>query len=151
MKSPAASPLLGQELVTLFPAAKPELITILTLIGLGAVGYGLLKWLPTSPKSAAGFSGLAMLLATLLAPATRFGYLIYPLDLLTWAVLLGHSSPYESRMGPGGGLRWPQEPPSGTSNSRSLRPITGEVCPSPASEGEIEGLTVVTTTPTSHS
>jgi hypothetical protein len=30
-----------------------------------------------------------MLLATLLAPATRFGYLIYPLDLLTWAVLLG--------------------------------------------------------------
>jgi len=28
------------------------------------------------------------LLATLLAPATRFGYLIYPLDLLTCAVLL---------------------------------------------------------------
>ena len=29
-----------------------------------------------------------MLLATVLAPATRFGYLIYPLNLLTWAVLL---------------------------------------------------------------
>ena len=149
VKSPAASPLLGQELVTLFPAAKPELITILALMGLGAVGYGLLKWLPSSPKSAAGFSGLAMLLATLLAPATRFGYLIYPLDLLTWAVLLGQCVP---RIADGyEGLEQIQEPPSGTSNSRSLRPMTGELCPSPASEGEIEGLTVVTTTPTSHS
>ena len=149
VKSPAASPLLGQELVSLFPAAKPELITILTLVGLVAVGYGLLKWPPSSPQSAAGFSGLAMLLATLLAPATRFGYLIYPLDLLTWAVLL---SPFAPRA-----AHWPQyagqgqEPLSGTTNSRSLSPMTAEVCPSPASEGEIAGLTGVTTTPTSHS
>ncbi len=149
VKSPAASPLIGQELVTLFPAAKPELITILALVGFAAVGYGLSRWPPSSPQSAAGFSGAAMLLATLLAPATRFGYLIYPLDLLTWAVLLGpfassaagqflHSEQY-------------QEPSSGTSNSRSLRPMTAEVCPSPASEGEIAGLAGVTTTPTSHS
>jgi hypothetical protein len=137
VKSPAASPLIGQELVSLFPAAKPELITILTLVGLVAVGYGLLRWTPTTPKSAAGFSGLSMLLATLLAPATRFGYLIYPLDLLT-----GDGS---RDLGQG------QEPLSGTSNSRSLSPVTAEVCPSPASEGEIEGLTAVTATPTSHS
>ncbi|MGO9963791.1 MAG: glycosyltransferase 87 family protein [Acidimicrobiales bacterium] len=148
VKSPAASPLLGQELVTLFPAAKPELITMLTLFGLAVVGYGLLKWTPTTPQRAAAFCGLAMLLATLLAPATRFGYLIYPLDLLTWAVLL---SPVTSPIGtdpkvPDG----PQEP-SETSNRRSLSPMTGEVWPSPAREGEIEGLTVVTTTPTSHS
>ena len=88
VKSPAASPLIGQELVTLFPAAKPELIALLGLVGLWLVAYGLWKWPPSSPQSAAGFSGLAMLLATLLAPATRFGYLIYPLNLLTWAVLL---------------------------------------------------------------
>jgi hypothetical protein len=149
VKSPAASPLLGQELVSLFPGAKPELITILTLVGLVAVGYGLLRWTPTTPKSAAGFSGLSMLLATLLAPATRFGYLIYPLDLLTWAVLL---SPLVSRTGDGSrDLGQGQEPLSGTSNSRSLSPVTAEVCPSPASEGEIEGLTAVTATPTSHS
>jgi len=149
VKSPAASPLLGQELVTLFPAAKPELITMLTLLGLAAVGYGLLKWMPTNPQRAAAFCGLAMLLATLLAPATRFGYLIYPLDLLTWAVLLSPiTSPIEANPEV---LEGPQEPPSGTSNRRSLNPMTGEVWPSPASEGEIEGLTVVTTTPTSHS
>jgi hypothetical protein len=87
VKSPAASPLLGQELVALFPSIKPELIALLGLIGLGIVAYGLGRWTPSSPQGAAGFSGLAMLLATVLAPATRFGYLIYPLDLLTCAVL----------------------------------------------------------------
>jgi hypothetical protein len=149
VKSPAASPLPGQELVTLFPAAKPELITILALVGLGLVGYGLLKWMPKSPQSAAAFCGGAMLLATLLAPATRFGYLIYPLDLLTWAVLLSPAA--HQRAGDPAVLEESQEPPSGTSNSRSLRPMTAEVCPSPASVGEMEGLTVVTSTPTSHS
>ena len=88
VKSPAASPLIGQELVVLFPSVKPELIALLGIVGLGAVAYGLRRWTPTTPQSVAGFSGLAMLLATLLAPATRFGYLIYPLDLLTCAVLL---------------------------------------------------------------
>jgi hypothetical protein len=29
-----------------------------------------------------------MLLATLLAPATRFGYLMYPANLFVWAYLL---------------------------------------------------------------
>jgi hypothetical protein len=148
VKSPAASPLLGQELVTLFPSAKPELITILTLLGLAAVGYGFYRWPPSSPQSAAGFSGFAMLLATLLAPATRFGYLIYPLDLLTWAVVLG---PVASRAADKFRQSDQHQEPSGTSNNRSLRPMTGEVCPSPASEGEIAGLTGATTTPISHS
>ncbi len=88
VKSPAASPLLGQELVSLFPGAKPELITILTLVGLAGGRLRAVEAAPSTPQTAAGFAGLAMLLATLLAPATRFGYLIYPLDLLTWAVLL---------------------------------------------------------------
>ena len=147
VKSPAASPLIGQELVKLFPGAKPELIALLGLVGLGLVGYGLWKWRPSNPQTAAGFSGLAMLLATLLAPATRFGYLIYPLNLLTWAVLLsptlaGRPSDLEDLS---------QEPPSGTSKSRSRSPIVGEVWPEPASAGEIVGLTGVTTNPTSHS
>jgi hypothetical protein len=124
VKSPAASPLLGQELVKLFPSAKPELIAILGLIGIAAVLYGLRRWTPSTPQSAAGFSGLAMLFATVLAPATRFGYLIYPLDLLTFAVLLtplafiavGEPEP----------TREVQEA-SGISNSRSVRPMTAEV------------------------
>ncbi|MGO9583260.1 MAG: glycosyltransferase 87 family protein [Acidimicrobiales bacterium] len=126
VKSPAASPLLGQELVTLFPSVKPELITLLGCIGLGAVAYGLRRWPPSSPQSAAGFSGLAMLLATLLAPATRFGYLIYPLDLLTCAVLFTPLvAGVKARGGPTTELL--AQDASGTSNSLSVSPITAEV------------------------
>ena len=87
VKSPAASPLIGQELVSLFPSHKALAVALLGLVGAALVGYGLRRWPPSSPQGAAGFTGLAMLLATLLAPATRFGYLIYPLDLLTCSVL----------------------------------------------------------------
>ena len=148
VKSPAASPLLGQELVKLFPSAKPELIVILGLIGIAAVLYGLRRWTPSTPQSAAGFSGLAMLFATVLAPATRFGYLIYPLDLLTFALLLtplafiAVEEPEPTRE---------VQEASGISNSRSVSPMTAEVCPSPASEGDMAGLAGVTVTPTSHS
>jgi hypothetical protein len=96
VKSPAASPLIGQELLTLFPSARPELVAMLGLVGLAAVGYGLWRWMPTSLQSAAAFCGAALLLATLIAPATRFGYLIYPLDLLTWAVLLQPPRPTDA-------------------------------------------------------
>jgi len=145
VKSPAASPLIGQELVSLLPSAKPELIVVLGLVGAAAVAYGLWKWPPSTPQGAAGFSGLAMLLATVLAPATRFGYLIYPLNLLTWAILL---KPY-ARGGTSMAQEAGQEPLSETSKRRILSPVVGEVCPSPASEGEIAGLTGVMTTPTS--
>ncbi len=147
VKSPAASPLIGQELVSLLPHAKPEVIAILGLIGIAAVGYGLWRWPPSSPRSAAGFTGLAMLLATLLAPATRFGYLIYPLNLLTWAVLLRPEvSASEDEIADA-----VHEPPSGIWKRRSLSPVVGEVCPSPASAGEMAGVSGVSTTPTSHS
>jgi len=124
VKSPAASPLLGQELVKLFPSAKPELIAILGLIGVAAVGYGLRRWTPSTARSAAGFSGLAMLFATVLAPATRFGYLIYPLDLLTFAVLLTPLS-FIPRGEPD--LQIEVQEASGTSNRRNVSPITAEV------------------------
>jgi hypothetical protein len=148
VKSPAASPLLGQELVKLFPHAKPEVVTILGLVGVAVVGYGLRRWPPSTPQSAAAFSGLAMLFATVLAPATRFGYLIYPLDLLSCAVLF---TPLRPRADGGSEPLLEAQDPSGTSNSRSVRSTAAEVWPSPASAGEIAGLAGVTTTPTSHS
>jgi hypothetical protein len=149
VKSPAASPLIGQERVSLFPGAKPELIVILGLVGVLLLGYAIWRWPPSNPRNAAGFSGLAMLLATLLAPATRFGYLIYPLNLLTWAVLLKPT--LLPGVGGASASETSQEPSSGIWKRRIRRPIVAEVWPSPANEGEMEGLTGVTTTPTSHS
>ena len=149
VKSPAASPLLGQELVTLFPAAKPELITILALIGLGAVGYGLLKWLPSSPRARpASVARHAASHTSRPGNALRVPHL--PARLADLGRAAGPMSPHNR-----GRVRWVligfKNRRRGPRTAEVSDPITGEVCPSPASEGEIEGLTVVTTTPTSHS
>jgi hypothetical protein len=88
VKSPAASPLLGQVLVTTFPDHKRLIIAVLTLVGFGLVAYGLRRFTPRTPAAVVRFTAWAMLLATLLAPATRFGYLMYPANLFVWAYLL---------------------------------------------------------------
>jgi hypothetical protein len=88
VKSPAASPLLGQVLVTLFPGHRRLVTGVLVLVALGLVAYGLRRWTPRTPAAVVRFTAWAMLLATLLAPATRFGYLIYPANLFVWAYLL---------------------------------------------------------------
>jgi hypothetical protein len=86
--SPAASPLLGEVLVRTFPDHRRLIIAVLVLIGLALVAYGLKRWTPRTPAQVVRFTAWAMLLATLLAPATRFGYLMYPANLFVWAYLL---------------------------------------------------------------
>ena len=88
VKSPAASPLLGQVLVTTFPDHRRLVTAVLVVIGLALVAYGLRRWTPRTPAAVVRFTAWAMLLATLLAPATRFGYLMYPANLFVWAYLL---------------------------------------------------------------
>lgn len=97
VKSPASSPLIGQELVSLFPGHKALVITLLGAVGAGLVVWALRRWPPASPQAAALFTGLAMALATLLAPATRFGYLIYPLDLCACGLLMRRPAPEPER------------------------------------------------------
>jgi len=89
--SPAGSPLPGEILVRLFPHAKKELTAGLVAVGVAAVTIGFIRYRPTTPSGVAYFSGLALLLALLLAPATRFGYLIYPANLLAWGYMLSVS------------------------------------------------------------
>ena len=81
-------------------------------------------------------------------PATRFGYLIYPLDLLTCAVLLATVAPSDAREPE---LVLAGQSPSGTSKSLSVRFITAEVTLSPASAGDSDGLDGAISAPTSHS
>ncbi len=88
VKSPAASPLLGQVLVTIFPGHRGLVTMVLLALGLALVAYGLRRWTPRTPATVVRFTAWAMLLATVLAPATRFGYLMYPANLFVWAYLL---------------------------------------------------------------
>ena len=65
-------------------------ITI-ALFGVGLVIVAVVGKLrtPRTTAQVAGFTAFALLVATVLAPATRFGYLIYPADLAAFAYLVG--------------------------------------------------------------
>jgi hypothetical protein len=96
IRSPAASPLIGHLIVSFFPGMH-ELVT-LAVAGAGAVvfGYVLVRHTPATPGALARFLGWAMTVAILLAPTTRVGYFLYPLDFFVWAWLLNSEDATEA-------------------------------------------------------
>ncbi len=90
VSSPAASPLLGQVLVSIFHGEKKAVTYMLLGIGILAVVLMFIKYRPKNVSEAARFASFVMFLATVLAPATRFGYLIYPVNLFTWSLFLNN-------------------------------------------------------------
>ncbi len=86
--SPAASPLPGQAIVQLLPSLKRPLTV--ALVGAGALLVLVFLWRhpPRTAYEAAHFAGWALAFAIFIAPATRFGYFIYPANMLVWAYLL---------------------------------------------------------------
>ncbi len=85
IKSPAQSPLLGQAIFSLLP--KYHLQVDAVLVAAGALAmlfiYRLLK--PRTLDAVLALAAAGFVVATVLAPATRFGYLIYPANLALWA------------------------------------------------------------------
>jgi hypothetical protein len=86
--SPAASPLPGHIIVSLFPATHRILLVVLVLVG----GPFLAWWLwRRPPRDVAGVCRLTAVIAIVVmcsAPATRIGYVVYPVNLLVWSWLL---------------------------------------------------------------
>lgn len=88
VQSPAASPLVGHLVVSLFPGIHRLFTLGLAGAGVVVLGYVLARHRPTTPAALARLVGWIMTVAILLAPATRVGYLLYPVDLFVWAWLL---------------------------------------------------------------
>ncbi|MDA8148848.1 MAG: glycosyltransferase family 87 protein [Actinomycetota bacterium] len=86
--SPAASPLPGHLLVSAFPRWHRVYVYVLVLGGGALLALRLWKAPPRDAAAAATFTGWVMLIAIMLAPATRFGYLLYPVDLFAWGWML---------------------------------------------------------------
>ena len=86
--SPAASALPGHLLVSLVPGLHHVLPLAVVLIGGGVLVRHLRRRPPTTAAEVATLAGWVMLVAILLAPATRVGYLLYPVDFFVWAHLL---------------------------------------------------------------
>jgi MYXO-CTERM domain-containing protein len=89
--SPAASALPGHELVAAFPAEHRLYVVVVGAIGLVVLIRHLWRNPPRSAAGVASLTGWVMLIAILLAPATRVGYLLYPINLFVWAWMLARA------------------------------------------------------------
>ncbi|MFG3077231.1 glycosyltransferase 87 family protein [Streptomyces sp. NPDC048225] len=90
--SPAGSPLPGHLLAAHVPGGTVIALSLLT-VGALLVGVSLAVRPPRTPEAAAGRLALGLGLATALMPATRFGYLVYPLVLAALAHRTTHRGP----------------------------------------------------------
>lgn len=116
--SPAASALPGHVLVSTFPAIHRAYVVIATLVGLALLARRLLRNPPRDAAAVAQLTGWVMLVAILLAPATRVGYLLYPINLFLWAWMFRRSQdPMDGPAPPTVGDADEGQLPSGVSNT----------------------------------
>ncbi|MEV0325003.1 glycosyltransferase family 87 protein [Micromonospora echinospora] len=90
--SPAASPFPGHLIATGLPAGRTVATVLLVAAGL-AIAVRLLRRPPRTAATSALICAYGLLAAIALMPATRFGYLLYPLALLVWAPALRLAAP----------------------------------------------------------
>jgi hypothetical protein len=91
IKTVAASPLPGHLLASTGQAGKAAAVAIL-LVAAVAFAAWLIRRPPLSYRDVAVRLAIAYILMFTLAPATRYGYYIYPLALLFWLPLSAHAS-----------------------------------------------------------
>jgi hypothetical protein len=91
--TPAASPTLGRLMAQAFPGARAAIA-----VSAGVVVAALTLWLlvrhpPRSARDVSRATSLVLLVATALATAGRFGYLVYAIDLWLWSVWVLREEP----------------------------------------------------------
>ncbi|MGC5285679.1 glycosyltransferase 87 family protein [Micromonospora sp. DT231] len=85
--SPAQSPFPGYLIATALPAGRLVAAALLVAAGV-AIAVRLARRPPRTAVATALICGYGLLAAIALMPSTRFGYLLYPVALLTWAPAL---------------------------------------------------------------
>jgi hypothetical protein len=88
VSSPAASPLPGHLLVTAFPFLHRALPLGVGLLGGAILAWHLTRRPPQTTAAVCRLGGIVMGVIILLAPATRIGYLLYPINFFVWSYLL---------------------------------------------------------------
>jgi hypothetical protein len=85
--SPAASPLPGHLLIQAFPWLRHVLPIVALAVGGTVLVQYLVRRTPRSAADVTSLAGWVLLIAILVAPATRIGYLIYPINFFVWAYM----------------------------------------------------------------
>jgi hypothetical protein len=92
LPSPATSTTLGSALVGASPLNTTRVVLTLALFAVALVGstavLAALAAREAGPAHTATAAGIILLGLIMLSPVARAGYLVYPLDLLAWALLL---------------------------------------------------------------
>ncbi|MGD0313441.1 MAG: glycosyltransferase family 87 protein [Acidimicrobiales bacterium] len=91
VSSPAASALPGHMLVSALPGIHRAYVVALALVGATVLVWYLRNWPPRNASQAARVTGWVMVVAIMLAPATRVGYLLYPINLFVWSWMLSQA------------------------------------------------------------
>jgi hypothetical protein len=84
--SAARTPTVGSWLLDLFPSQRGPITALLVLLILGVVTLLLRSGRGSSMAQACTWAAGAFLFACAFAPAARVGYLVYPVNLIAWAV-----------------------------------------------------------------
>jgi hypothetical protein len=84
--SAAQTPTVGSVLLDLFPSQRGAITVLLVVLVLAVVALLLLSGRGSSPAQACTRAAGAFLFACAFAPAARVGYLVYPANLITWAI-----------------------------------------------------------------
>jgi hypothetical protein len=66
-------------------------VVVIGVVGIVALVVLLRRRAPGNAAELASFTGWVMLVAILVAPATRVGYLLYPINLFVWAWMFRRS------------------------------------------------------------
>lgn len=124
VKLTAASPLPGHLLSQTGPAGQ---VLTLALLGGAAliVGGWAVRRPPRDAAGAARWIALGMLVAMLLAPSTRYGYLVYSIGLVLLPVLAADVT------GRGAAPSWPPRPPARPGAACALSPDRARVTDTP--------------------
>jgi hypothetical protein len=85
--SPAASPLPGHLLVAAFPFLHRALPLSVGLVGGALLAWHLRRRPPQTTSQVCFLGGVVMAVIILMAPATRIGYLLYPINFFVWSYL----------------------------------------------------------------
>jgi hypothetical protein len=97
-KTPAASPLPGHLLAMTGMAGHWAAVGLLIAAGLG-FAVSLIVRPPAGPRAAAWRLALGLTVMFTLAPATRWGYFVYPIGLVGWMFLSRSTSPGAAETG----------------------------------------------------
>ncbi len=95
VESPAASPFPGYLIANYLPAGGVIAVTVLAIAALATAGYVIVRP-PQYVSDVAAYCAAGLLIAILLLPASRFGYLLYPsVFAVWWWVLAQTREPYD--------------------------------------------------------